>query len=223
MLKKVFKRLSSFIVRHYFKFSFTIFFLVILCFSLFGKKPTIVSSVIYGENSNIQPIYTPYKEGTSDFKKVISDLDYYTTKPKSSEITLKSAVKGFNVSSNVSSIYYQLDKGVSSPLTFVENVFGESDSSIILYNRKGRTYEVKKVSDIDLVTDTNSKDDLDRYYRENYGGYNGMPSPKFSYTPKVEIITYSDRTVKWVYSEDWKLDNEDELKAYLSSTPKKKE
>lgn len=50
-----------------------------------------------------------------------------------------------------------------------------------------------------------------------------MPSPKFSHTSRVEIITYSDRTIKWVYSEKWKLDNEDELKAYLSSTPKKKE
>lgn len=220
---KKFKGLVSFIERHYFKFSFTIFFLVIICFSLFGKKPTIVSSVTYGENSNIQPIYTPYKEGTSDFKKVISDLDYYTTKPKSSEITLKSAVKGFNVSSNASSIYYQLDKGISSTMDFVESVFVQPESSIIFYNRKDRTYEVKKVSDIDLITDTKSKDDLDNYYRENYGGYSGMPSPKFSYTSKVEIITYSDRTVKWVYSEKWKLDNEDELKAYLSSTPKKKE
>lgn len=220
---KKFKGLVSFIERHYFKFSFTIFFLVIICFSLFGKKPTIVSSVTYGEHSNIQPIYTPYKEGTSDFKKVISDLDYYTTKPDSSKITLKSAITGSNVSSNVSSIYYQLDKGISSPFTFVSNVFSESESSIILYNRKDRTYEVKKVSDIEFVTDTKSKDDLDSYYRENYGGYNGMPSPKFSHTSRVEIITYSDRTIKWVYSEKWKLDNEDELKAYLSSTPKKKE
>ena len=223
MLKKVFKRLSSFIVKHYFKFSFTIFFLVIICFSLFGKKPTIVSSVTYDETSNIQPVYIPYREGTSDFKKVISDLDYYTTRPKSSEVTLKSAVKGFNVSSNVSSIYYQLDKEISSPFTFVSNVFSEYESSIILYNRKDRTYEVKKVYDIEFVTDTESKDDLDNYYRENYGGYNGMPSPKFSHTSRVEIITYSDRNIKWVYSEKWKLNNEDELKAYLSSTPKKKE
>lgn len=220
---KKFKGLGSFIERHYFKFSFTIFFLVIICFSLFGKKPTIVSSVTYGENSNIQPVYTFYKEGTNDFNKVVSDLDYYTTKPDSSKITLKSAITGSNVSSNVSSIYYQLDKGISSPFTFVSNVFSESESSIILYNRKDRTYEVKKVSDIEFVTDTKSKDDLDSYYRENYGGYNGMPSPKFSHTSRVEIITYSDRTIKWVYSEKWKLDNEDELKAYLSSTPKKKE
>lgn len=220
---KKFKGLVSFIERHYFKFSFTIFFLVIICFSLFGKKPTIVSSVTYDEASNIQPVYTFYKEGTKDFNKVVSDLDYYTTKPDSSKITLKSAVTGFNVSSNVSSIYYQLDKGISSPFTFVSNVFSESESSIILYNRKDRTYEVKKVFDIEFVTDTESKDDLDNYYRENYGGYNGMPSPKFSHTSRVEIITYSDGTTKWVYSEKWKLDNEDELKAYLSSTPKKKD
>ena len=220
---KKFKGLVSFIERHYFKFSFTIFFLVIICFSLFGKKPTIVSSVTYDETSNIQPVYTFYKEGTNDFNKVVSDLDYYTTKPDSSKITLKSAITGNNVSSNVSSIYYQLDKGISSPLTFVENVFSEFEGSIIFYNRKGRTYEVKKVSDIDLITDTKSKDNLDKYYRENYGGYNGMPSPRFSYTPRVEIITYSNGTTKWVYSEKWKLDNEDELKAYLSSTPKKKE
>lgn len=220
---KKFKGLVSFIERHYFKFSFTIFFLVIICFSLFGKKPTIVSSVTYDETSNIQPVYIFYKEGTKDFNKVVSDLDYYTTKPDSSKITLKSAITGSNVSSNVSSIYYQLDKGISSPFTFVSNVFSESESSIILYNRKDRTYEVKKVSDIEFVTDTKSKDDLDSYYRENYGGYNGMPSPKFSHTSRVEIITYSDRTIKWVYSEKWKLDNEDELKAYLSSTPKKKE
>lgn len=220
---KKFKGLFSFIGKHYFTFLLTSFLLVILCLSLFGKKLTIVSSVNYDESSNIQPIYTLYKEDTSDFKKVISDLDYYTTKPKSTEVTLKSAVTGFNVSSNVSSIYYQLDKGISSPFTFVSNVFSESESSIILYNRKDRTYEVKKVSDIEFVTDTKSKDDLDSYYRENYGGYNGMPSPKFSHTSRVEIITYSDGTVKWVYSEDWKLDNEDELKAYLSSAPKKKE
>lgn len=222
-MKKVFKGLVSSARNHPFRSLLIIFWLVLICILVFGKKPTIVRSVTYNESSNIQPIYTPYKEGTSDFKKVISDLDYYTTKPKSTEVTLKSEVTGFNVSSNVSSIYYQLDKGISSPLTFVENVFGESDSSIILYNRKGRTYEVKKVSDIDLITDTNSKNDLDRYYRENYGGYNGMPNPKFSYTPKVEIITYSDGTVKWVYSEYWKLNNEDELRAYLSSAPKKKE
>lgn len=199
------------------------FFLVILCFSLFGKKPTIVSSVTYDESSNIQPIYTPRKEGTSEFKKVVSDLDYYTTKPKASEITLRSAVTGFNSSLNVSSIYYQLYRGISSPFTFVYNVFSVSESSIILYNRKDRTYEVKKVSNIDFITDTESKDKLTKYYNENYDGYSGMPSPKVSYTPKVEIITYSDGTVKWVYSEDWKLDNEDELKAYLSSAPKKKE
>lgn len=222
-MKKVFKGLVSSVRNHPFRSLLIIFWLVLICILVFGKKPTIVSSVTYDENSNIQPIYTPYKEDTPDFKKVISDLDYYTTKPKSSEITLKSAVTGLNTSLNVSSIYYQLYRGISSPFTFLENVFGESDGSIILYNRKDRTYEVKKVSDIDLVTDTKSKDDLDKYYRENYGGYNGMPNPKFSYTSKVEIITYSDGTVKWVYSEDWKLDNEDELKAYLASTPKKKE
>ena len=222
-MKKIFKGLVSSVRNHPFRSLLIIFWLVLICILVFREKPAIVSSVTYGENSNIQPIYTPYKEDTPDFNKVISDLDYYTTKPKSSKITLKSAITGFNVSSNVSSIYYQLDKGVSSPFTFIENVFSEFEGSILLYNRKGRTYEVKKVSDIDLVTDTNSKDDLNRYYRENYGGYNGMPSPKFSYTPKVEISTYSDGTVKWVYSEDWKLDNEDELKAYLSSTPKKKE
>lgn len=222
-MRKLFKGLFSFIGKHYFIFLLMGFLLVILCFSLFGKKPTIVSSVTYDETSNIQPVYTPYKEDTSDFKKVISDLDYYTTKPKSAEVMLKSALTGLNTSLNVSSIYYQLYQGISSPFTFVSNVFSESESSIILYNRKDRTYEVKKVSDIEFSTDTKSKDDLDKYYRENYGGYNGMPSPKFSYTSKVEIITYSDGTTKWVYSEKWKLDNEDELKAYLSSTPKKKE
>lgn len=220
---KKFKGLVSFIERHYFKFSFTIFFLVIICFSLFGKKPTIVSSVTYGENCNIQPIYTPYKEGTSNFKKVVSDLDYYTTKPDYPKITLKSLLGTTNVSSNASSIYYKLDEGISSPFTFLSNVFSVSESSIILYNRKDRTYEVKKVSDIDLIDDTKSKDKLDNYIKENYDGYNGMPSPKISYTPRVEIITYSNGTTKWVYSEKWKLDNEDELKAYLSSTPKKKE
>ena len=182
-----------------------------------------MSSVTYNESSNIQPIYTPYKESTSDFKKVVSDLDYYTTKPDYPKITLKSLLGTTNVSSNASSIYYKLDEGISSPFTFLSNVFSVSESSIILYNRKDRTYEVKKVSDIGLIDDTKSKDKLDNYIKENYEGYNGMPSPKISYTPKVEIITYSDETVKWVYSEDWKLDNEDELKAYLSSTPKKKE
>ena len=222
-MRKLFKGLVSFVRLHPFRSLVIIFWLVLVCILVFREKPTIVSSVTYYDNSNIQPIYTPYKEDTSDFKKVISDLDYYTTKPKSSEITLKSAVKGFNVSSNASSIYYQLDKGISSTMDFVESVFVQPESSIIFYNRKDRTYEVKKVSDIDLITDTESKDDLDKYYRENYGGYNGMPSPRFSYTPRVEIITYSNGTTKWVYSEKWKLDNEDELKAYLSSTPKKKE
>lgn len=196
---------------------------MLVCILVLREKPTIVSSVTYDESSNIQPVYTPYKEGTSDFKKVVSDLDYYITKPKASEIKLRSAVTGFNTSFNVSSIYYQLYQGISSPFTFVYNVFSVSESSIILYNRKDRTYEVRKVSDIDFITDTKSKDKLTEYYNDNYGGYNGMPSPKISYTPKVEIITYSDGTIKWVYSEDWKLDNEDELKAYLSSTPKKKE
>lgn len=134
-----------------------------------------------------------------------------------------SNIQPIYTSSNASSIYYKLDEGISSPFTFLSNVFSVSESSIILYNRKDRTYEVKKVSDIDLIDDTKSKDKLDNYIKENYDGYNGMPSPKISYTPKVEIITYSDETVKWVYSEDWKLDNEDELKAYLSSAPKKKE
>ncbi|WP_148049674.1 hypothetical protein, partial [Streptomyces xinghaiensis] len=148
-----------------------------------------MSSVTYDESSNIQPIYTPYKEGTSDFKKVVSDLDYYSTKPDYPKITLKSLLGTTNVSSNASSIYYKLDEGISSPFTFLSNVFSVSESSIILYNRKGRTYEVKKVSDIDLIDDTKSKDKLDNYIKENYNGYNGMPSPKISYTPKVEIIT----------------------------------
>ena len=221
-MKKVIKGLGSFLVKNPLWVAFLGVFIAFIFF-LLSDKPTIVSSVTYDESSNIQPIYTPYKEGTSDFKKVVSDLDYYTTKPKASEVKLRSALTGFNSSLNVSSIYYQLYQGISSPFTFLSNVFSVSESSIILYNRKDRTYEVKKVSDIDLITDTKSKDDLDKYYRDNYGGYNGMPSPKISYTPKVEIITYSDETVKWVYSEDWKLDNEDELKAYLSSAPKKKE
>lgn len=221
-MKKVFKVLGSFLVKNPLWVAF-LGVSVAFIFFLLSDKPTIVSSVTYDESSNIQPIYTSYKEGTSDFKKVVSDLDYYTTKPDYPKITLKSLLGTTNVSSNASSIYYKLDEGISSPFTFLSNVFSVSESSIILYNRKGRTYEVKKVSDIDLIDDTKSKDKLDNYIKENYDGYNGMPSPKISYTPKVEIITYSDETVKWVYSEDWKLDNEDELKAYLSSAPKKKE
>ena len=221
-MKKLFKRLKS---HKGTNILFLVVLLVNIVFVVYLRlgKPTILSSVTYDETSNIQPVYTPYKEGTSDFNKVVSDLDYYTTKPKSYKVILKSEVTGFNVSSNASSIYYQLDKGISSPITFVSNVFSVSESPIILYNRKDRTYKIKNVSDIDFITDTKSKDDLDSYYRETYGGYNGMPSPKFSHTPRVEIITYSDGTTKWVYSEKWKLDNEDELKAYLSSTPKKKE
>ena len=98
-----------------------------------------------------------------------------------------------------------------------------SDSgTLILYNKETKTYTSKPVKGMKL-TRKSSKGEVEDYYSKEYEGYYGAPKPVYSYSPTVELIAYRDGTYEWKYSDNWKLKNEDELKAYISSSPKKED
>lgn len=197
----------------------------------------IESTTTYSETSTVVPVYTHAKEGSDDFKKVIADLEFYNTKPEKTEVTrfVKSnfsGSKGYEVTyslinnKDAESLYYHA-KG--SPMGFIEDLFNslledsrEDIGTLILYNKSEKTYTSKPIKGI-KISHKSTKGKAESYYHREYEGYQGAPKPVYSYSPTVELIAYKDGTYEWTSNDNWKLDNEDELKSYISSSPKKED
>ena len=217
-----------------------IFFAGLFIYGLFNPvnlADKIESTTTYSETSTIVPVYTHAKEGSDDFNKVIADLEFYNTKPEKTEVTrfVKSnfsGSKGFEVteslidSKDAESLYYHA-KG--SPMGFMEDLFNsvledsrEDIGTLILYNKSEKTYTSKPIKGI-KIRHKPSKGEAESYYSRKYEGYQGAPKPVYSYSPTVELIAYKDGTYEWKSNDNWKLDNEDELQSYISSSPKKED
>lgn len=230
--------LGSFIVTLF--AAWGIFIAVVLIYGLLNPvnpSDKIESTTTYSETSTIVPVYTHYKEGSDDFKKVIADLEFYNTKPEKTEVTrfVKSnfsGSKGFEVTDSLidgkeaESLYYHA-KG--SPMGFIEDLFNslledsrEDIGTLILYNKSEKSYTSKPIKGI-KIHNKSTKGRAEGYYHREYEGYQGAPKPMYSYSPTVELIAYKDGTYEWKSNDNWKLDNEDELKSYISSSPKKED
>ena len=98
----------------------------------------------------------------------------------------------------------------------------EDIGTLILYNKLEKTYTSKPIKGI-KIQNKSTKGNAEGYYRREYEGYQGAPKPMYSYSPTVELIAYKDGTYEWESNDNWKLDNEDELKSYISSSPKKED
>lgn len=200
-----------------------ILFVIMLIFSYSPKEEKeLISTTSYNEFSTITPVYTSYKEGIKNFNKVITDLEYYTTKPTQSVQNLKklTCIR----TGDAESLFYVKNVYEKSFLDIFSDWLGvspETEGTLILYNKESKTYTTHSVKYIDLSY-TSNLNDIKSYYSKEYGGYYGAPNPSYSYTQSVEIVEYSDGTYEWNHKEDWKIDNEDELKAYISSSPTKK-
>lgn len=217
-----------------------IFIAAILIYGLLNPinmTDKIESTTTYSETSTIVPVYTYAKEGSDDFKKVIADLEFYNTKPEKTEVTrfVKSnfsGSKGYEVTyslinnKDAESLYYHA-KG--SSMGFMGGMFNSllEDSrdvigTIIFYNKAEKTYTSKPVKGIEIYNKS-TKGEAESYYARKYEGYQGAPKPIYSYSPTVELIAYKDGTYEWKSNDNWKLDNEDELKSYISPSPKKED
>ena len=193
----------------------------------------IESTTTYSETSTIVPVYTHYKEGSDGFNKVIADLEFYNTKPEKAEVTrfvMTSLNRGYEETyslidgKDAESLYYHA-KG--SPMGFMEDFLNsvledsrEDIGTLILYNKLEKTYTSKSIKGI-KIRHKSTKGEAEGYYHREYEGYQGAPKPVYSYSPTVELIAYKDGTYEWKSNDNWKLDNEDELKSYISSSPKK--
>lgn len=98
----------------------------------------------------------------------------------------------------------------------------EDIGTLILYNKLEKTYTSKPIKGI-KIHNKSAKGRAEGYYHREYEGYQGAPKPVYSYSPTVELIAYKDGTYEWKSNDNWKLDNEDELKSYISSSPTKKD
>lgn len=195
----------------------------------------IESTTTYSETSTVVPVYTHSKEGSDDFKKVIADLEFYNTKPEKTEVTrfVKTSInRGYEETyslinnKDAESLYYHT-KG--SPMGFMEDFFNslledsrEDIGTLILYNKFEKTHTSKPIKGI-KITRKSTKGRAEGYYHREYEGYQGAPKPVYSYSPTVELVAYKDGTYEWKSNDNWKLDNEDELKSYISSSPKKED
>jgi len=216
-----------------------IFFGAILIYGLLNPVNTtdkVESTTTYYESSTIVPVYTHYNEGTEDFNKVIADLEFYNTKLDKTEVTrfvkYSFGHRGTEVTyslidgKDAESLYYHA-KG--SPMGFMEDFFNSllEDSrgdigTLIFYNKSEKTYTSKPIKGI-KIHNKSTKGRAEGYYLREYEGYQGAPKPVYSYSPTVELIAYRDGTYEWKSNDNWKLDNEDELKSYISSSPKKED
>lgn len=197
----------------------------------------IESTTTYSETSTVVPVYTKFKEGSDGFNKVIADLEYYNTKPEKTEVTRfvksnPSGSKGFEVTDSLingkdaESLYYHAG---GSAMGFMDEFFNslledskEDIGTIIIYDKSERTYTSKPNKGM-KISRKSSKGKVEGYYHRKYEGYRGAPQPVYSYSPTVELIAYKDGTYEWKFNDNWKLDNEDELKSYISSSPKKED
>lgn len=219
-----------------------IFIIAILIYSLLNPVNTtdkVESTTTYSESSTVVPVYTLYKEGIDNFNKVIADLEFYNTKPEKTEVTrfVKTSInKGVEETYSLidgkeaESLYYHARGSALLPFeaTF-QYLVGVTDEdkegnkgTLIFYNKSEKTYTTKPIKGM-KITHKSSKGEAESYYSRKYGGYQGAPKPVYSYSPTVELIAYKDGTYEWKSNDNWKLENEAELKAYISSSPKKED
>lgn len=215
-----------------------IFFSGIFVYGLFNHvnpADKIESTTTYSESSTVVPVYTRYNEGSDDFNKVIADLEFYNTKPEKTEVTrfVKTSInRGTEITDSLidgkdaESLYYHA-KG--SPMGFMKDFFNslledsrEDIGTLIFYNKAEKTYSSKPIKGI-KIHNKSTKGRAEGHYLRKYEGYQGAPQPRYSYSPTVELVAYKDGTYEWKSNDNWKLDNEDELKAYISSSPKKED
>lgn len=215
-----------------------IFIAAILIYGLLNPvnpADKIESTTTYSETSTVVPVYTHAKEGSDGFNKVIADLEFYNTKPEKTEVTrfvMTSLNRGYEETyslidgKDAESLYYHA-KG--SPMGFMEDFFNslledsrEDIGTLIFYNKSEKTYTFKPIKGI-KIRNKSTKGRVEGYYHREYEGYQGAPKPVYSYSPTVELIAYKDGTYEWKSNDNWKLDNEDELKSYISSSPKKED
>lgn len=216
-----------------------LFITAILIYSLLNPVNTadkIESTTTYSETSSVVPVYTKFKEGSDGFNKVIADLEYYNTKPEKTEVTrfvkYTFGHRGTEVTDSLidnkdaESMYYHAG---GSAMGFMDEFFNslledskEDIGTIIFYNKSEKTYTSKPIKGM-KISHKSSKGNAEGYYHREYEGYQGAPKPVYSYSPTVELIAYKDGTYEWKYNDNWKIDNEDELKSYISSSPTKKD
>lgn len=220
----------------------SIFYTGLFIYGLLNPANTtdgVESTTTYSESSTIVPVYTRYNEGTENFNKVIADLEFYNTKPEKTEVTrlvMTSPNKGYDRTYSLidgkyaESLYYHTSDYVLLPFekTF-QSLLGITDEdkngnkgTLIFYNKAERTYTSKPIKGMKLSRKS-SKGEAESYYARKYEGYQGAPKPVYSYSPTVELVAYKDGTYEWKSSDNWQLDNEAELKAYISSSPKKED
>ena len=214
-----------------------IFIVILIAYGIFtgNSKDNIESTTTYSESSTVVPVYTYAKEGSDDFTKVIADLEFYNTKPEKTEVTrfVKTSINRGHEETyslingkDAESLYYHVG---GSPIGFMESMFNylledskEDIGTLIFYNKSERTYTSKPIKGMKLSRKS-SKGEAESYYSRKYEGYQGAPKPVYFYSPTVELVAYKDGTYEWKSSDNWKLDNKAELKAYISSSPKKED
>ena len=215
-----------------------IFITAIIIYSLLNPVNTtdkVESITTYSESSTVVPVYTYFKEGSDDFNKVIADLEYYNTKPEKTEVTrfVKTSInRGTEVTyslinnKSAESLYYHTQDGSSN---FIKSLFKylledskEDVGTLIFYNKSEKTYTSKPVKGI-KIQHNSYKSEVENYYSRQYEGYQEAPQPLYSYSPTVQLTKYEDGTYEWKSNDNWMLDNEDELKSYISSSPKKED
>lgn len=219
-----------------------IFITASLIYSLLNPVNTtdkVESITTYYESSTVVPVYTHYNEGTDNFNKVIADLEFYNTKPEKIEVTrfIKTSInRGYEETyslidgKDAESLYYHtndytfnlFEKTFQYLLGVSDEDMEENKGTLIFYNKAEKTYTSKPIKGMKLSRKS-SKGEAESYYARKYKGYQGAPKPVYSYSPTVELIAYKDCTYEWKSSDNWKLDNEAELKSYISSSPKKED
>jgi len=208
-------------------------------FNPVNPEDKVESTTSYSESSTVVPVYTQYNEGTDNFNKVIADLEFYNTKPEKTEVTrfvMTSVNRGYDRTyslidgKDAESLYYHAHGSALLPFeeTF-QYLLGVSDEgkegnkgTLIFYNKSEKTYTTKPIKGMKLSRKS-SKGEAESYYARKYEGYQGAPKPVYSYSPTVELVAYKDGTYEWKSNDNWKLDNEDELQSYISSSPKKED
>ena len=200
------------------------------------ESDLIKSKTTYTESSTVVPVYTTYDKDSKAFQRVITDLEFYNTKPEKTEVIHTVEYDSlFGKQSNTStdslidnkdaeSLYYH--KGGSlNPLNLVDSLLGELEENmgtLILYNKSEKTYTTHTVKGIKFSCNS-SKNSVEVHYSRDYSDYQGAPKPVYSYSPTVELTEYKDGTYMWKYKDNWKIENEDEIKSYISSAPKKED
>lgn len=224
MFKEILKDITKDKVLSFLVLTSLVLFIIVMFVNYSPKKEkVVVSTTTYNESSSISPVYTSYREGSDGFNRVIADLKYYTTK-SSREVHDFKKLTGIK-DGVAESLYHTKNVSQHSMLDTFSDWIGvtpETEGTLILYNKDSGTYSTKPVKSIKLSYNS-SLSEIKYLYSSTYKGYYGAPSPIYSYTPTVEIVVYDDDSYEWKYNEDWKMDNEDELKSYISSSPKKED